>query len=134
MRWGLGIAIGALAVAAAFGHGASKGLHVHVDPEEAAPGETVTVALDGARPLVSVRVGIPGTDRTVERTPVAPSRHVEVDVAIPESARGVVSVHAEATTVDGTTVRAAALVRTRPPKGVKSLPGGQTQDGRPEET
>jgi hypothetical protein len=100
-----------LAAASAFGHGASKGLHLHVDPPRASRGETVTVKIDARRPLAAIRLGIAGTESTVEIEPDPCTRHVEARATIPEDAEGTISVHAEGTTTDGETVRAAAVVK-----------------------
>ena len=94
----------------AFGHGASKGLHLHVEPDRAEPGDEVTVSIDASRPLTSVRIGTTADDATVTVSPDPPARRLEATIEIPDTAAGSINVHAEARTVDGTTVRTAAVV------------------------
>lgn len=96
----------ALAAAPAWGHGASKGLHLHATPERPAPGSEVTIAVDAARPMREVKVGFVGGEpvRIVPRLPV---KRIEVVLRVPA---GSTSAHAEAITDDGRTVRAAVLL------------------------
>lgn len=104
---------GCLALAAAgpsSGHGASEGLHLHLEPETARPGETVSIEVDGAEPLRLVVAGIVDGPWT-ERTPAAPTRSVQLTLTIPEGEeRKALSIHAEAETAEGAVVRASAIL------------------------
>lgn len=99
----------ALLASPAFGHGASKGLHLHATPERAAPGTTVTIAVDASRPMREVTVGFVGGE-PVRVVPETPARRVEVRLRVPGTSAGTASAHAEAVTDDGKTVRAALVV------------------------
>jgi hypothetical protein len=99
----------------AWGHGAARGLHLHVDPDPAAAGATVTVKLDASDPLVEIRLGFANGRDVARIVPEAPTRRLRTEVRLPDDARGTVSLHAEATTAKGETVRAAAIVAVRPP-------------------
>ena len=102
-----GVWIGlALAASPAFGHGASKGLHLHATPERADPGTEVTIAVDAVRPMREVKVGFVGGE-PVRVVPRAPSKRIEVALRVPS---GSTSAHAEAITDDGKTLRASLLV------------------------
>ena len=98
----------------ASGHGASRGLHLHVDPDRAEPGDTVTVSIDASEPIVRARIGMTDDDTMVEIEPDPPARRLETTIAVPDAAGGTINVHAEARTVEGTTVRAAAVVTILP--------------------
>lgn len=91
----------------AFGHGASRGLHLHATPERALPGTKVTIAVDASRPMREVKVGFVGGE-PVRVVPKSPARRLEVILTVPS---GTANAHAEAITEDGKTVRAALLLR-----------------------
>jgi hypothetical protein len=101
-----GLLLVALAVTPAFGHGASKGLHLHATPDRAAAGTEVTIAVDASRPMRELKVGFVGAE-PVRVVPKAPSKRLEVVLRVPA---GTGSAHAEAITDDGRTVRAALLI------------------------
>lgn len=96
----------ALAVSPAFGHGASRGLHLHATPERPAPGVEVTITIDASRPMREVKVGFVGGE-PVRVVPELPAKRLEVVLRAPA---GATSAHAEAVTDAGTTVRASLLV------------------------
>lgn len=110
-----------LATAHVMGHGASRGLHIHLAPEPAAAGSEVTVTLDAEEPLKSASVGwVDGDALTVELE--QPSRHVQLKLQLPvQVADPVINLHAEAVTVAGSRLRAAAVLRVDPrPRKPKS--------------
>jgi hypothetical protein len=93
------------------GHGASEGLHLHLAPEPARPGQTITVEVDGADPLRLVVAGIVDGP-WAEAEPETATRHLELHLQVPEDASGTtVAVHAEAETEDRAVVRASAILR-----------------------
>jgi hypothetical protein len=95
----------------ALGHGASEGLHLHLSPDPARPGETIKVSVDGAHALRLAVVGIVD-GRWAEAEPERPARHLELTLVVPEDAAGAsLSVHAEAETEEGAVVRASAILR-----------------------
>jgi hypothetical protein len=95
----------------ALGHGASEGLHLHLSPDPVPPGETITIAVDGAHALRLAVVGIVDGP-WAETEPDQPTRHLELTLVVPEDASGAsVSVHAEAETEEGAVVRASAILR-----------------------
>lgn len=106
-------AIGSLCLAAcqpAFGHGASRGLHLHVRPEPAVTGAEVQVAADAAEPLVALRVAFAGAE-PVRATARPPSKRIVARLAVPRLRPSTaVNVQAEATTAAGRTLRASAIV------------------------
>ena len=102
-----------LAPSAALGHGASRGLHLHVEPEPARAGEIVRISLDASERLRAVRVGLAG-GQPVQRKLRRAIRHVVVKLRLPEGAQGPLNVQAEAMTIAGGLVRASAVVRTEP--------------------
>lgn len=111
----VGLLLLALAASPALGHGASKGLHLHVEPEPAAPGARLTVAVDTAEPVRKVTLGWVG-GQELRHAPEEPSRHFLLKIQVPEeSGAEVLNLQAEAITVSGKTVRAAALVRVGRP-------------------
>lgn len=100
-----------LVTTAAFGHGASKGLHLHVTPEPATRGATVTVDVDAAEAMQRLRLGFVGSEPlTVTLDP--PRSDATVKIEVPLTAEDeTVNLHAEAVTVSGRVLRAAAVVR-----------------------
>ncbi len=104
-----GIAV--LAATAAFGHGASKGLHLHVTPQAAKPGDEVEVHVDAVEPIVSVTLSI-ADGEPVRVVPDRPVRSVVARLAVPLEAKGDAgNVQAEAVGRSGRTLRASAVVR-----------------------
>ena len=118
-RAGLRIAVAALGAlltgpGAAWGHGASEGLHLHLSPDPARAGETITISVDGAHPLRVAVVGIVDGPWT-EAEPEEPTRNLELRLTLPADASGeTLSVHAEAETDEGAIVRASAILRLTP--------------------
>lgn len=109
------VAVGVFLVTAAHPHGASKGLHLHLEPERAARGAPVEVRADAAAPLVSLRLSFVAGE-PVEITPDAPSRRIVARLVVPDATRGeTASLHAEGRTVDGRVLRASALLRLASP-------------------
>ena len=119
-----------LALAAAgpsAGHGASRGLHLHLEPQQARPGETVSVEVDGAEPLRLVVAGIVDGP-WAEQAPGEPSRHVELTLTLPEGEqRNALSIHAEAETADGAVVRASAILVMSGDPAPTTEPGHRTR-------
>ena len=100
-----------LALAPAFGHGASKGLHLHVVPDSASPGAEVKVRVDAAAPMVRMTISFVGTD-PVEFIPNQASRSLTARLKVPADTKlGAINVQAEAHAVDGKAVRASAVVK-----------------------
>jgi hypothetical protein len=100
-----------LSAGAAFGHGASKGMHLHVSPDPARPGEEITVVVNVSRKINRLRIGIVGQKpATVE--PEAPSRRITVRLTIPAAASlPTLGIQAEGDPRHGRPLRASALVR-----------------------
>ena len=119
----LGVCVAMLLVSAgpSLGHGASEGLHLHLSPEPARPGQTITVEVDGADPLRLVVAGIVDGPWT-EAEPDAATRHLELRLKVPGDASGtILAVHAEAETEDGAVVRASAILRLTDRTGRRGL-------------
>jgi hypothetical protein len=94
-----------------FAHGASRGLHLHVVPGAAAPGGRLEIAADAALPIVRLRVAFVGAD-PLESRPKRPTKRIVVTLTMPHDAKGATaSLQAEAETVSGKTLRAAAVVK-----------------------
>lgn len=104
------LAVGLLATIV-FGHGASKGLHLHVTPDPAPRGGRVEVEIDASSTLRSLKIGFVGQPALVlDIDP--PSREARAELRVPESAAGdAANVQAEALTSEGGTLRASAVVR-----------------------
>lgn len=104
----------ALVASLAQGHGASKGLHVHVEPNPAVPGRAVTVTVDATTALAVLEIGFEGYE-AIRVRPDPPTRKVDVAVAVPADLAGDVGqVQAEGRTIDGRTLRASRIVRIAP--------------------
>ena len=100
-----------LALTPAFGHGASKGLHLHVVPDSASPGEEVKIRIDAAAPMVRMKISFVGVD-PVEFTPNQASKSLTARLKVPAHAKpGAINVQAEAQAIDGKVVRASAVVK-----------------------
>lgn len=116
--------LAAAAVGVVHGHGASKGLHLHLIPEAALPGSKVNVLVDAVSEVDQVVVGFAGSTAVTRRLK-PPARHVEVELVVPSGfKRGTTaSVQAEAT---GRTLakplRASSLVIVGDPKQPIVLP------------
>ncbi len=99
-----------LAPTTVFGHGASRGLHLHVSPEPATIGVDVEIAADASEPVAWLKVGFVGRD-PVEVRPERPAKHLAAKLAVPPGKpSSTVSVQAEARTVGGRTLRASAVL------------------------
>ncbi len=109
----LALTSASLAIPSAFGHGASRGLHIHVTPDPALPGETLTVTIDSIEPVSHVTIGWVDAEPLTEK-PEEPTRHVQVTIEMPKGIRkSILNLQAEARTTTGKTVRASALIRIR---------------------
>ena len=104
-----------LAASPALPHSASRGMHLHVDPESAAPGAEIVIAADAVSPIVSLRIAFVGGKPTEVR-PETSNRYVAVRLRVPASARGTVNVHAEAEVGGPKPLRASAVVKVLPAK------------------
>ena len=113
-RWrvlatGAAVALSALPRAAS-AHGASRGMHLHVEPDPAAAGVEVTVNVTAAEPLVRLRIGFTGhAPRAIQPDP--PRRRLAVRLVVPEVEPGVLNLQAEGDTADGGSLRASAVLR-----------------------
>jgi len=96
------------------GHGASRGLHLHVAPEPASPGEEVRLTVDAEAPMKEIRAAF--VDHEEVRVEVEPpSRQAAVVLKVPEPVESdVIGVQVEATTDEGKTLRASAILRLTP--------------------
>jgi hypothetical protein len=102
------------AVQPAAGHSASQGLHLHLDPDPAAPGGKVKVRIHAWVPMESLEIGFVGGD-ALKRTFRKPKRTVVVRLRVPRDlTEETVNCHAEARTVEGKTVRSSAILRLIP--------------------
>lgn len=105
------VAVTPWAFSRAHAHGASRGLHLHTEPESIAPGSEITVTLDCAKPMKRVRVAFVG-EEVAEVVPTAATRRTKVRLTSPNaSSAASFNVHAEVETLDGATMRASAIVR-----------------------
>ncbi len=80
-----------------FGHGASKGLHLHLIPAAALPGGKVTVQVDSLSAVDQVVIGFADAPPITKRFK-APAQHVEVELTVPRHLKlgTTISVQAEA--------------------------------------
>jgi hypothetical protein len=117
------LGIACLALTPAWGHGASKGLHLHADPEKGSPGTEIVVSVDCAEPMTQARIGF-AEGEVVEVKLETPARRLAVPLAVPSRSRpgATINVHAEVTTVAGTTRRAALLVEVIAPYRLEKSP------------
>lgn len=115
-RLSLAVLAAALASAApAWPHGASRGLHVHLDPDHAAPEAEVEIAADCAEPMALLRVSFVGQE-PFQVKPDAPAKRILVRLPVPEKAAGgTINVQAEARGESGKTYRASAILRLDAP-------------------
>lgn len=120
----LAAALAAAAIGAAWAHGASRGLHLHLSPDKAARGADVAVAVNAAEPIVALAVGFVGQEPV--RIAVKPAaRDAAVTLKVPDGAAGEsINVQAEATTESGRTLRAAAILQLLP-RGERRAEGGR---------
>lgn len=120
-----------LATSLAMAHGASKGLHLHVDPPAALPGSKLRITIESAEEFSEVRLGV-GSEKPLVRRPEKPARTIEIVTRLPAGAPTgtTVSLHAEARTLSRTTVRAAAIVPVGDPRRpivLQPEPGPESQ-------
>lgn len=107
----LGASLAAAALSpAALGHGASRGMHLHVPAETVTAGTKITVDVDCAVPVVTLTIAFVGTTPLVV-TPKTPDKHLSVDLVVPAAGSTTVNVVAEASTSTGKVLRASAIVR-----------------------
>jgi hypothetical protein len=97
---------------APWAHGASRGLHLHVNPDPVRPGAVLRVEVNAAKRLSWLKVGVVDDD-AVEVVPEHPTRKLVQRIRVPRTVSGTLSVQAEGRLLDGKTVRAAAVVRVR---------------------
>lgn len=111
--WSVVVCVASFGAPAALGHGAADGLHLHVSPEPAAPGETITIELEAEEPMVAVQFAVDGRDPVLVRVPEASRRH-RVEARLPVEIEGdTIGVRVEVETTTGRTLRAAAVVAVR---------------------
>ena len=117
-------ALATAALAPAWGHSASRGLHLHLAPDKAARGADVAVAINAAEPMVALAVGFVGAEPT--RLTIKPAgRDATVTLKVPDAATGeAINVQAEATTEAGKSLRASAILQLLP-RGEKRREAGR---------
>ena len=103
------------AAIAAFAHGASRGLHLHLSPDPAKPGATITVELEAEEPVSSVRLGFSGHEPKVRQLDPAKKRF-SMKLEVPAKTADTVNCHAEVKTAAGKTFRASAVLRVAAPR------------------
>jgi hypothetical protein len=92
-------------------HGESRGLHLHVSPDPAAPGATVTVEVTCENAVERVEAALTG-GRSVRRKLDPPVARFELRLEVPEKNEGeTINVHVEALTTGDKTYRATAVLR-----------------------
>ncbi len=107
------LACAGLASVPARAHGASKGLHLHVTPDTAAPGGEVTIEADAALPIVRMRIAFVGVEPT-EIRPKEPTKTSIVKLRVPAGVKSAtINVSAEVEAAGGKTLRAGAVVKIR---------------------
>ena len=117
----LGLVVGTAGLAA-FGHGASRGLHLHLAPDPAPRGERITVEIDAIERVERVRAGFVGQP-AVEHEPDPPARHLEVRLVVPPTAKGdTLNCQVEVRTTGGETLRASAVRRVSDPPAPPEKP------------
>ncbi len=109
-RVALGLVLALAAASPALGHSASRGLHIHVEPERAAPGAKISVRVHAAAPLTHLTLGFVDEEPTVFSFEEA-LRTVTVPLRAPESDEEIVVLQAEGVTRDGKTLRSSSLLR-----------------------
>jgi hypothetical protein len=110
-RLALGLALGCGGVLAAFGHGASWGLHLHLRPDPCRPGGRVRVELNAAERFVHARVSCAGGD-AVEQALDPPARRLTLRPRVPEEVAGqTVNCQAEVRSASGRVLRGSAVLR-----------------------
>ena len=105
-------AVALLASSPARAHGASRGLHLHLVPDSAAPGTTIEIDADAALPVARLSVGFAEHEPVVIE-PKVPGKRVVAKCALPTTAKPgtTINVMAEAKTAEGKILRASGLVR-----------------------
>ncbi len=91
-------------------HGASRGMHLHVEPDPVTAGAEVTVDVTAERKLDLLRIGFTGRD-PLTLQPDPPVRRLTVPMTVPQVEPGALNLHAEGRTVEGGTLRASAVLQ-----------------------
>ena len=120
MKQAVAVLLGVAVVTAAFPHGASRGLHLHLIPQATVPGGTVSVELDAAQPMAHVRCGVAGAQPAPKPiVPGKPATKLVVKIQVPDDVApgSIVSVVAEVKALEGATYRASALLTVVLPTG-----------------
>ncbi|MFN7964918.1 MAG: hypothetical protein U0V87_04410 [Acidobacteriota bacterium] len=107
-----------------FGHGASKGLHLHLIPAAALPGGKVTVQVDSLIAIDQVVIGLADAPPITKRLKT-PAQHVEVELTVPRHLKQgtTISVQAEARgAAQPKPLRASSLLLVGDPKQPIVLP------------
>ncbi|ANM31915.1 hypothetical protein ABI59_23645 [Acidobacteria bacterium Mor1] len=100
-----------LASVAALAHGASRGLHLHLTPDPARPGSTLTVEVEASEPVLRVSAGL-GEQRLEPREFDPPRRKFELELKVPaDPGAETLNAFAEVRTTSGKTLRASAVLR-----------------------
>ncbi len=113
-------------------HGASSGLHLHLDPDPAAPGDLVTIEVTAVEPLVEIEASF--VDASAARLQLDPAvRRLTLGLLVPRDATGdVVNLQAEARTAGDGVLRASAVLGLRHPHagrgGERPSPAGGAPD------
>ena len=106
--------VAAANVSPAEAHGESRGLHLHLAPDPATPGATVTVEVSAADAVRQVEVAFTG-GQPVRQTLDPPRARFEVQLKVPDEIEGeTINAHAEVKTRGGRTLRASAVLRIAP--------------------
>lgn len=107
-------------------HSASRGLHLHLDPNPAKRGQKITIRIDAVDPIVKLRISfVGGIVRELKLK--TPKKLVKVRLRVPKQIDGhTVNCQAEAVTVKGETVRSSAILRLKDRTG--RLGGSVGQD------
>lgn len=134
----LAVLVSGLASLPVHGHGASRGLHIHVTPDPAREGASLLIELNASRPLASARVAVDG--RAPRHYPIdPPDRRLAVRIELPRRVSAdAVNVRAEARTPGGKDLRASAIVRIErdnapdPPEGKTKDASGPTDSDQGE--
>jgi hypothetical protein len=120
------LVLGVSAVGQVSAHSASRGLHLHLDPNPAKRGQKITVRIDAVDPIVHLKVSFVGGS-VQELKLKTPKKSVKVRLRVPKRIDGhTVNCQAEAVTVKGETVRSSAILRLQDRPG--RLAGSVGQD------
>ena len=97
-------------------HSASRGLHLHLSPDPAAPGAKIRLRVDASGPMVRLRAGWAG-EEPVEIRPRKAKKKIVVEIRVPEKVETeTLSLAAEAETDSGEILRAAAILQVATPE------------------